>query len=166
MYAGSLAPEQSVGDVALIKQRQFTAVLLCAFTLATRLALCDAYDPPANYYNAATGTGATLKSQFNDIIDGHTTRTYDQLRSDLQVTDADPNNPGHILLVYDRVSLDLSAFTPTNPPNTFPGWNPGFWNREHTWPQSRGVETTSDTGRHRSTPPASVNTEREHVARQ
>jgi len=59
------------------------------------------------------------------------------------VTDADPDNPGHMLLIYDRVSLDLSTIVPTNPPN-IPGWDSGnSWNREHTWPVSRGLGSES-----------------------
>jgi endonuclease I len=95
------------------------------------------WDAPAGYYSTATGTGATLKSQLNDLIDGHTVYSYDSLRSLLQITDADPDNPGHILLVYDRVSLNVAAI---NPGGSIPGWDSGVsWNREHTWPQSLGV---------------------------
>lgn len=99
--------------------------------------LLAAYDPPANYYDTATGTGATLKSQLHDIIDGQTVYSYGDARSILQVTDADPNNPGHILLVYNRASLDVSTI---NPGGSIPGWDAGVsWNREHTWPKSREV---------------------------
>lgn len=88
------------------------------------------WDPPSSYYNSATGTGSTLKSQLHNIIDNHTQRSYDQLRQDLQVTDEDPNNPANILLVYDRSSTN-SAWD-----------NADDWNREHTWPRSRGVNSS------------------------
>ena len=88
------------------------------------------YDPPVNYYNSATGTGNTLKNQLHNIIDGHTTRSYSAARTILKDTDADPNNPGRMLLVYDRVSTSTSTSNHSN------------WNREHTWPRSRGVDTT------------------------
>ena len=96
------------------------------------------YDPPASYYNTATGTGATLKQQLHDIIDNHTVLSYDSAHGPhLQVTDADPNQPGHMLTVYDRTSLNVAAI---NPGGSIPGWDSGTtWNREHTWPQSRGV---------------------------
>lgn len=95
------------------------------------------YRPPAGYYASATGTGAALKAQLNDIIDGQTVLTYDDLRTALQVTDADPGNPGHTLLVYTRASLDTSAINPGGP---IPGWDGGIsWNREHTWADSRGL---------------------------
>jgi endonuclease I len=107
------------------------------FVLWAAIATAGPWDAPANYYNTATGTGATLKSQLNDIIDGHTVRSYDSLRTDLQVTDADPDNPGHMILIYDRVSLNVAAI---NPGGSIPGWDSGnSWNREHTWPQSLGV---------------------------
>jgi endonuclease I len=57
------------------------------------------------------------------------------------VTDADPNNPGHMLSVYDRVSINVAAI---NPGGSIPGWDSGTtWSREHTWPQSRGITSTS-----------------------
>ncbi len=110
-------------------------LLCCGYVRA------DAYDPPPTYYNAATGTGTTLKSQLNGIIKVETPMSYDAARSSLQVTDADPNAPGHMLTVYDRTSLNVAAI---NPNGSIPGWDSGTtWNREHTWPQSRGIVNTS-----------------------
>jgi endonuclease I len=98
----------------------------------------DAYDPPTNYYSTAAGTGTTLKQQLNNIVDGHTDIGYDAARTALQVTDADPNRPGYMITVYDRTSLNVAAINPGGP---VPGWdNAATWNREHTWPRSRGVE--------------------------
>ena len=100
----------------------------------------DQYAPPANYYAAATGTGATLKAQLRNIIGGHTVVSYDNARIALQVTDADPTKPGHMLTVYDRTSVNVAAINPGGP---IPGWdNADTWNREHTWPTSRGVGTS------------------------
>ena len=114
--------------------------LVAAFSWPCQI-LADLYDPPDNYYNAAVGTGATLKTQLHDIIKGHTKLSYDSARTNLQITDADPNNPGHMLSVYDRVSIDVSSINPDGP---IPGWDAGAtWNREHTWPQSRGITSTS-----------------------
>jgi len=72
------------------------------------------YEPPASYYNSATGTGLTLKSQLHNIIDNHTVLSYADLRygsnpsqpGPLADTDEDPNNPNNILLVYDRSSTN------------------------------------------------------------
>jgi len=100
----------------------------------------SSYDPPAGYYAAATGTGSALKAQLNSIIDDHVVFTYEQARSALQVTDADPAGAGRVLLVYNRVSLDVSALSPAGP---VPGWDNGTsWNREHTWADSRGLGGT------------------------
>jgi endonuclease I len=117
-----------------MKRLTIPAVFL-AFCAWRSFAAAQSYDPPATYYNSATGTGATLKQQLNDIIDGHTDIGYDAARSALQVTDADPNNPGHMITVYDRTSVNVAAIN-----GSPPGWDNGTtWNREHTWPRSRGV---------------------------
>ncbi len=109
-------------------------MFLTAFSAAR--ARADAYDPPATYYNSATGTGAALKQQLNDIIDGHTVLSYDSARSNLQITDADPARPGYMLTVYDRTSVHVAAINPGGP---IPGWDSAAtWNREHVWPASRG----------------------------
>ena len=88
----------------------------------------DPYDPPAGYYNSATGTGPALKNQLTTIMSsGHIQRTYGDFRYSAAITDADPDNPGNILLVYNRASVSGV-------------WNLGGllpWNREHVWPQSR-----------------------------
>jgi endonuclease I len=123
--------------------RSFLAAIaaISLLTAASRTVNADAYDPPPTYYNNATGTGATLKTQLHNIIKGHTTLSYDSARTNLQITDADPNNPGHMLSVYDRVSINVAAI---NPGSSIPGWDSGAtWNREHTWPQSRGITSTS-----------------------
>lgn len=114
-----------------------TAVLLAVGLLKASLP-ADEFDPPAGYYSSATGTGTALKSQLNSIIDGHIIRSYGDARTLLQITDEDPNDPDRMILAYDRVSLDVSAI---NPNGSIPGWdNAATWNREHTWPRSRGVD--------------------------
>lgn len=115
-------------------------LLWLALLLLPAAAWGGPYDAPASYYNSATGTGATLKAQLNDIIDGHTVYNYDSARSILQILDEDPNDPNRMLLVYNRASLDVSVINPGGP---IPGWDSGVsWNREHTWPQSRGVSSS------------------------
>jgi endonuclease I len=99
--------------------------------------LADAYDPPVGYYNAATGQGATLKSQLGTIMaTGHILRTYGDFRYASPLFDADPNIPGNILLVYNRASVSGA-------------WDSGItWNREHIWPDSlqSGNASNSATG--------------------
>ncbi len=85
-----------------------------------------AYNPPANYYNAATGTGNTLRTNLHNIISsGFTQQSYANARFALADTDKDPNNSNNILTVYDRTSVSNV-------------WDSGAtWNREHLWPASR-----------------------------
>lgn len=123
-----------------------TRSVFCVFYALMVSVLCAAvahsgpYDPPTNYYNSATGTGSVLKSQLHNIIDGHTVRSYNAARSLLQITDQDPNDPDRMILVYNRISLDVSSI---NPNGSIPGWdNAATWNREHTWPRSRGVDSS------------------------
>ena len=84
------------------------------------------YEPPAGYYDSATGTGATLKDQLETIMtSGHVQQSYGEYRFASVNYDTDPNIPGNILLVYNRQSVSAT-------------WDSGVtWNREHVWPQSR-----------------------------
>lgn len=132
-------------------------LLLVAWSIAA--GAVAQYDPPTGYYASATGTGSTLKSRLHNIIDGHTDIGYNGLRTALQVTDEDPDRPGNMLLVYDRTSLNLSRIG-----GSIPGWDNGnSWNREHTWPRSRGVESSgpdnSDLHNHRPSDPQ-INSDR------
>lgn len=86
------------------------------------------YAPPAGYYNSATGTGDTLKSQLHNIIDGHTVVSYGSTRAPLRDIDQDPNNSSRIITIYDRGSVV--------------GTDGSAWNREHTWPRSRGIDSS------------------------
>lgn len=115
-------------------------LLIAAVLLVTVSALqaqVDPWAPPATYYNAATSTGATLKSQLHNIMkSGHIQRTYGDFRFSAAVHDRDPANASRILLVYDRSSVSAT-------------WDAGAtWNREHIWPQSRqpGSVSNSSTG--------------------
>ena len=94
------------------------------------------YEPPAGYYDTATGTGAALEGQLHDIIDNHIVRSYDAARYAFALLDQDPNNPDNIILIYDQRSVDST-------------WDQGLtFNREHVWPRSRQVigDGSSDTG--------------------
>ena len=91
------------------------------------------WDPPANFYSSATGTGSTLQNQLRTIMtSGHIQRSYGDYRFSASISDRDPNNASRILLVYDRSSV------PGN-------WDSGVtWNREHVWPQSRQPGTVTN----------------------
>jgi len=98
----------------------------------------DAYDPPAGYYAGATGTGVTLESALHVIVSGdyfgssfsHRVRSYGDARDALQILDQDPLDASKIVLFYTGNSVDGT-------------WDQGAtWNREHTWPRSRGVDSS------------------------
>ncbi|MEM8836357.1 MAG: endonuclease [Planctomycetota bacterium] len=108
--------------------RRAVAVMLSLIALPVACgAADDGFDPPAGYYSSATGTGVALKNQLHNIIDNHSFRSYDQARVDLQDLDEDPDDPNNIILIYSGQSIPSQ-------------WTSGAtWNREHTWPRSRGV---------------------------
>jgi len=112
------------------------------FCAAFQLIACagahgDIYDPPAGYYDTATGTGTTLKGQLYSIISknywtGGATRVLSytgQTRFALAIgsrQSANPSDPWQVMM-YDGV-LHSKV------------WDSGAtWNTEHTWPRSRGV---------------------------
>ena len=103
------------------------ATLLCSGTAKGQ------WDPPANFYLNATGTGSTLENQLRTIMtSGHIQRTYGDYRFSAAISDRDPNNSSRILLVYDRDSVNGT-------------WDSGAtWNREHVWPQSRQPGSVSN----------------------
>ena len=94
-----------------MKQIYFILALLLSYSVSAQI--------PSDYYDTATGTGFTLKTQLKDIIsNGHTARTYDQLydgagisnsqgyvdtHSDLDVTGgANYENDGTVLDFYSE----------------------------------------------------------------
>ncbi len=116
-------------------------LLVCAAVGLTALgavqaAYADAWDPPAGFYDSATGTGATLKSQLTTIMSsGHIQRRYGDYRYAAAITDADPDVAGRILLVYNRASVPAT-------------WDSGStWNREHVWPQSLQPGSASNSSK-------------------
>lgn len=115
-----------------------TGYLIVSVVLATQAdrVRADAWDAPAGYYSGATGSGATLKGQLTTIMStGHIQRAYGDFRFSAVIHDADPNNPGNILLVYNRASVSAT-------------WDSGStWNREHVWPQSRQPGSASNSSK-------------------
>jgi endonuclease I len=113
----------------LSAQRILVVVLLTA-----RVAVAQ-YDPPASYYSSAAGlTGVALQEELRSIVSSMTGINYGNARFSAPITDADPNSPGNILLIYNRASVSSA-------------WDTGAtWNREHVWPVSRlGVSSPSNT---------------------
>jgi endonuclease I len=82
------------------------------------------YAPPANYYNTATGTGSTLRTNLHNIISSMTQITYGDVRYAFPTTDADPNHSGNIYLVYTQQSFSSDWGTGSN------------YSREHLIPVS------------------------------
>ena len=114
-------------------------VLVAVVTLSLLSTVVPAsaqYDPPAGYYDSATGTGTTLKNQLNTIMTtGHIEQTYGSFRYQSADYDEDPNNPSNILLVYNRASVSSA-------------WDSGVtWNREHVWPDSRQPGSASNSSK-------------------
>ena len=131
----------------LMRARAYTLWGAVAFVAVPQAVIADAYSPAAGFYDAATGlSGAALDKALHDLTKGQTVRTYDQLRQDLAVTDRDwtypppvsnPTGVTNILLMY---SFGWSGYSRSGV------WDGGVtWNREHTWPDSRGVGQP-DTG--------------------
>jgi endonuclease I len=97
---------------------------------------------PAGYYNNATGTGYTLKTQLYNIIKGHTTKSYDALYTCYQTSDRDYfyENDGTILDIYSEKPAGTDAYTysATSAGDRCGNYaNEGdCYNREHIMPQS------------------------------
>ncbi len=89
--------------------------------------LSDDAATETNYYSGISGSGATLKSQLSNLIDGHTSISYTAARYALEVLDADPDIPGNIVSFYTGWSFSNTLWNVSN-----------GWNREHVWSQSHG----------------------------
>ncbi|MBI5154801.1 endonuclease [Candidatus Poribacteria bacterium] len=88
------------------------------------------YDPPAGYYDPATGlTGSPLKAALHEIIDDHRRFPYSASSTDvldiIHSADEDPANSSNILDIYKNASYPK-------------GTSHSIWNREHSWPKSHG----------------------------
>jgi endonuclease I/fibronectin type 3 domain-containing protein len=91
-------------------------------------------DPPAGYYDSATGlTGPALQAALHEIINDHAIIPYSSTATDtsdaLKVLDEDPGNSSNVWLLYAQR---------TEPKSTF-GLSTG-WNREHQWCNSYGLD--------------------------
>jgi endonuclease I len=115
-------------------KKNFTLLLLLL------VSICFA-QPPANYYNSATGTGYTLKTQLYNIIKDHNDRGYSGLYTTYLTSDRDYYYENNGTL------LDMYTESPTGPECEFTyGVNQDDgtlgsaecerYNREHLVPQS------------------------------
>jgi len=108
------------------------------------LLLCIAIgfaQPPAGYYNTATGTGYTLKTQLYNIINGHNDRGYSGLYTTYNTSDKDfyYENNGTMLDMYTEnpTGAECEFTYGTNQDDGTLGNNEcERYNREHLVPQS------------------------------
>ena len=90
-------------------------------------ALSGAANYTGTYYNGInlSLTGDALKAQLTTLISVMNLKTYGDARYISNITDADPEVPGNVILMYNRASVSGA-------------WDGGAtWNREHVWPQSK-----------------------------
>ena len=96
---------------------------------------------PSNYYNNATGTGYTLKTQLKTIItNGHSDQGYGNLYSGYQTTHIDNyyENDGSVLDFYSENPTGTDTYFYTHGSNNCGNYNSenDCYNREHLMPQS------------------------------
>jgi endonuclease I len=97
---------------------------------------CSAQVPPG-YYNTAAGlTGAPLKQALHNIIDGHTTLTYNSLWGYFYTTDDHPT--GRVWDIYSDVPGGTPAYTYDFGTDECGQYNNegDCYNREHSFPKS------------------------------
>ncbi len=97
--------------------------------------LLSAAAEPPGYYASLNGlTGSELRQAMHDLIDSHNSLAYVTTRTALESVDEDPQNAANVLLVYSRRSEQKLLFVQNSPAN------PRYWNREHLWPNSLGID--------------------------
>lgn len=95
---------------------------------------------PAGYYDSATGSGYTLKTQLHNIIDDHTVVSYDALWTHFQSTDVDNyyENNGSPLDMYSENPSGPDPYNWTfvsDQCGNYTGEG-SCYNREHSFPKS------------------------------
>ncbi|WP_165784007.1 endonuclease [Flavobacterium alvei] len=110
----------------------FTSLLFSLFSFA---------QIPAGYYNSATGTGYTLKTNLYNIIKGHTDNGYDGLYVTYQASDRDYyyENDGTVLDMYSENPTGIDPYNYSSGSTQRCGSYSAegdCYNREHIIPQS------------------------------
>lgn len=94
----------------------------------------EAYYTGAYTYDAFCQlTGNALFGQLTAKVSSHTNLGYKGLRYLYVNVDKDLNTPGNIIGYYDGSSMDGA-------------WDGTTYNREHTWPQSKGADSKTAMG--------------------
>ena len=95
---------------------------------------------PSGYYNTATGSGYTLKTQLHDIIDGHSSQSYSSIWTFVESNDLDAyyENNSTILDIYSEnpSGADPYNFTAGNTRCGNQSIEGDCYNREHSFPAS------------------------------
>lgn len=127
--------------------KQFYTALLLVFTTTIFAQI------PAGYYNSATGTGYTLKTQLHDIIDDHNDQGYNAMDGFISTYERDyyydSNGSNTILDIYseipnngDNTPNDPYNFSPTSDECGNYSGEGDCYNKEHIIPQSAFGSTT------------------------
>ncbi len=90
--------------------------------------------PPGYYQTTAGLTGAALRTELHRLVKTpHVPLSYSATRAALEICDQDPANANNVILIYTRRSEPKVNFVNSTPQNATQ------WNREHLWPNSRGI---------------------------
>jgi endonuclease I/chitodextrinase len=116
-----------------MKLKLLLIALLCSYFSFAQI--------PAGYYNTATGTGYTLKTQLYTIIKGHTDNGYAGLYTTYQTSDRDYfyENDGTILDMYSENPTGIDPYNFSSGTTDRCGnysTEGDCYNREHIIPQS------------------------------
>lgn len=92
---------------------------------------------PSGYYNTATGSGYTLKTQLHNIIKNHTVVDYGDLWVEYQYTDIDGSD-GYIWDMYSENPTGIDPYNFTYATNQCGNYNSeaDCYNKEHSLPKS------------------------------
>lgn len=117
-------------------KRRFVHFIAISSIFCSLYAYADIWEPPAGYYQSASGGGTVLKSQLASIMSsGHIQRNYGDFRYSAAITDQVPNNLNNLFLCYTGSSVRSA-------------WDSGAtWNREHVWPESRQPGSVSNSSK-------------------
>ena len=82
-----------------------------------------------------------VKAKLSEVISADIIRLeYNQVWTAMTATDQDPNNADNIILLYSGRSTPKTS----NGSGSVASSNGDNWNREHSWPKSRGFPSTND----------------------
>jgi endonuclease I len=136
-----------------LKEKLNTTTMKNIYTVIFILCVAMGFSqPPAGYYNSATGTGLTLKTQLHNIIDDHDDQGYNAIDNffiahDIDIYYEDDNT---ILDPYSERPADDDAYNyqPTDDSDICGNYNSegDCYNPEHVIPQSVFSQATPMRG--------------------